>query len=69
MSPSPSRKKKDSPEPAKISVTKFILASLLIQFCLSYVITETWTWGYKSKWIHPTNWKYLLVPPHPLPLT
>jgi|SRR5579859_1488749 len=63
MSPPPAKKEKSAPTPAKISVTQFILASILFQFCLSYIITETWTWGYKNKWTQPRNWKYIFVPP------
>jgi hypothetical protein len=61
MAKAPAKKEKASPPPSQISVTQFILASLLFQFFLSYIITETWTWGYKSKWMYPTNWKYLIV--------
>jgi hypothetical protein len=54
-------KRPKASETASVSVTQFIIASVLFQFCLSYVITETWTWGYKSKWMAPRSWKYMLV--------
>jgi len=57
------KSKSASSAPSTISVTQFILASVLFQFFLSYIITETWTWGYKSKWMSPKNWKYLIVDP------
>ena len=59
--PSGTDAKSKSPAPVQISVVQFILATLVFQFFLSYIITETWTWGYKSKWMSPTNWKYLIV--------
>ena len=49
---------------SSISVFQFIVTSLIFQFFLSYVITETWTWGFKSKWMSPGNWKFLVVPHH-----
>jgi hypothetical protein len=62
MSTPPSKKRdKSTHAPSGVSVTQFILASLAFQFFLSYVITETWTWGYKSKWLYPRTWKYLIV--------
>jgi len=62
MAEPPSKKREKSQKaPSGVSVTQFILASLAFQFCLSYIITETWTWGYKSKWMYPKAWKYLLV--------
>ena len=62
MSTPGSKKDKSSPAPlSAVSVTQFIVASILFQFFLSYIITETWTWGYKSKWMYPKNWKFLIV--------
>ena len=58
--PSPKKAKLAASGP-QISILQFFFASLLFQFFLSYVITETWTWGYKSKWMYAQNWKYLLV--------
>jgi hypothetical protein len=59
--PKRTKAKSTSPPPAQISVVQFIIATLVLQFFLSYVITETWTWGYKSKWTNPANWKFLIV--------
>lgn len=63
MSSPQSKKKraKSASAPTGVSVSQFLLASLAFQFFLSYVITETWTWGYKSKWLYPRSWKYLIV--------
>lgn len=61
MATSRPRDKSASAPLSTVSVTQFIIASVLFQFFLSYIITESWTWGYKSKWIHPKSWKYLIV--------
>jgi hypothetical protein len=59
-----SKNKKDKYSQPSVSVVQFIIVSILFQFFLSYVITESWTWGYKSKWMYPQNWKQLYVPRH-----
>jgi hypothetical protein len=71
MAQATSKKDKPTSSGPQISLFQFFLASILFQFLLSYVITETWTWGYQSKWMQAQNWKYLLVSLIPLgfPLT
>src|SRR5271170_967220 len=62
MAQATTKKEKSASSAPQISLLQFFLASLLFQFFLSYVITETWIWGYKGKWTYVQNWKALFVP-------
>jgi len=53
VSSSPARTKRHEEE-SSISVLRILAIAVLFSFLASYLITNTWTWGYQGKW---TNWR------------